>query len=255
MLFHQVSVLVLGVVLEVGVELIASGRADHVEKPGQLVIDECQRLGNDGEFYPALAYPLLGDQLFEDQQVPLLIVLLGAALGDPLDDPAGEVGTVGGVGDSDVGDLFPGLVRDAGNQFEDLELRVRTEFAVDNVEELEEKPGAEPVAPPGRLERLTMGADELVMVALGHGSLGLGADRPAEVTRGSGWPVIFLLDLLACAPFARVILAGPGRRRAGAPAGGRAARRVGAVLHCRGRRGPARLPRPSAGVTTAPKGS
>ena len=50
----------------------------------------------------------------------LLIVLLGAALGDPLDDPAGEVGTVGGVGDSDVGDLFPGLVRDAGNQFKDL---------------------------------------------------------------------------------------------------------------------------------------
>lgn len=49
-LFHQVSILVLGVVLEFGVELIASGRADHVEKPGQLVIDECQRLGNDGEF-------------------------------------------------------------------------------------------------------------------------------------------------------------------------------------------------------------
>jgi hypothetical protein len=51
-----------------------------------------------------------GEEFFEDEQVPLLVVLLNPGFYDPLVDTPGEVGVSMDVGDGNVGDLLPALI-------------------------------------------------------------------------------------------------------------------------------------------------
>jgi hypothetical protein len=64
---------------------------------------------------------LTGDALFKDHPVPLLVVLLGPGLPDAVVDALGEVRPLVAVRDGDVGDLFPRLVWNPGDQFQDFE--------------------------------------------------------------------------------------------------------------------------------------
>jgi len=92
------------------------------------------------------SFPPSGDALLEDQQVPLLIVLLARVLCDPVETPGGQ----------------------------DLELREGAALVVDQVEQGEEDLGPEPVAPEGCGRGLGVGGHQLVMVELAHGPLGPG---------------------------------------------------------------------------------
>jgi GNAT superfamily N-acetyltransferase len=116
-------VLVLGMIFEVGVELIRPGPVDRVHEPGQLVVGECDGLRGP-EIKPAgLFLARAGHELLQDQQVPLLVVLLGPGLRHPVVDAARQLGALRDMGDGDVGDLLPALVGNPRDQLEDLELR------------------------------------------------------------------------------------------------------------------------------------
>src|SRR5256712_8480488 len=82
LLADELHVLVLGVVLELRVQAVGPGRTDHVEQPHDLIVDEGDELGEEPELHESLTDPLPRDQLLQDQQVPLLVVLLLPA-GDP----------------------------------------------------------------------------------------------------------------------------------------------------------------------------
>src|SRR5215510_5522978 len=73
-------VLVLGVVLELGVEPVGPGGVDHVEQPDDLVVDEGDHLRQQPELHVSFANLTAGNQLLQNQQVPLLVVLLLPAL-------------------------------------------------------------------------------------------------------------------------------------------------------------------------------
>jgi hypothetical protein len=123
MVGHELHVLMLGMVFEIGVEPIAPRRADHVKEPGQLVVAERDGLRDPKVLQPGFALSGSGDKLFEDEQVPLLVVLLNPGFYDPFVDTSGEVGVSMDVGDGNVGDLFPALIGHPGDEFEHLEFR------------------------------------------------------------------------------------------------------------------------------------
>jgi hypothetical protein len=51
-----------------------------------------------------------GSEFFQDQEVPLLVILLGPRLRDLIMDAAGKPGALRYVRDRDVGDLLPALI-------------------------------------------------------------------------------------------------------------------------------------------------
>ena len=77
-------------------------------------------------------------QLLEDQQVPLLVVLLPAADPHPVEHPAGEPRLAGGVGDRDVGDVLPRLVRAPGRRARAPGTSPACGLAVDDVHDQEQ---------------------------------------------------------------------------------------------------------------------
>ena len=182
MLPDELHVLVLGVVLEVGVELVTPSGTRHVQKPDDLIVEEGDRLGHEPVPEEALADPALVDQLLQDQQVPLLVVLLQAALAHAIEHPAREVGERRRVRDRDVGDLLPRLVGHARDQLEHLELAERAPPAVDEVQAAEQRLRQPPVRAPRRCERQgLLGAQLRGRQAL-H-------DRPVSpVASGTGTP-------------------------------------------------------------------
>ena len=72
------GILVFGVVLEIGVEPVAPCRTEDIEKPRELVVGEGQELRDDvrNRIRPSrVTFPI--DEFLEDEQVTLLVVLLG----------------------------------------------------------------------------------------------------------------------------------------------------------------------------------
>ena len=66
-----------------------------VHDPGQLVVAERHQLRKDPRLEPAALLPAVvaaGEQLLEDQEVPLLVVLLPAVDANPVEHAAGEAG-------------------------------------------------------------------------------------------------------------------------------------------------------------------
>ena len=121
-------------VFEVRVEPVGPGRADDEQQPGDVVVDESDGLRDPEVVEPILVLPGTGDALLENEQMPMLVVLLFPGLLDPVVDPPGQPDLVVHVGDRDVGDLLPGLVRHPGDELEHLELRERPLLAVERVE-------------------------------------------------------------------------------------------------------------------------
>ena len=83
----------------------------------------------------------------------MFVVLLMAAFSDKFKNPAREIGLRIHMGDRNIGDVFPGLIRNAGNHFEDFELAEIFSLAVDQFHIKEKDPRREAVSPPGRLKR------------------------------------------------------------------------------------------------------
>ena len=145
-------VFMLGVIFEVSVECMAEPRPHDIEQPGKVVVEPGHDLGNDPIAEEAVALVAALQQLFDDQQVEELVVLLLSDRADFFVDAAGEVRGRVRVGDRDVGDVFPGDVRDSGDDFEHSKLAQRTGAAVDEVHGAEQRPGGDAGAQSGRFE-------------------------------------------------------------------------------------------------------
>jgi hypothetical protein len=157
MLGDQRHVLVLGMIFEVGVELIGPGRVEHVHKPGHLVVDERDGLRGPVIKQAGLFFARAGHEFLQDQQVPLLVVLLGPGLRYPVVDAAGQPGARRDMGDGNVGDLLPALVGNPRDQLEDLELGQSPLAPVDAVEQPEKHLGGQPVRSSRGIKRLLLG--------------------------------------------------------------------------------------------------
>jgi hypothetical protein len=100
----------LGVVFEIGVQPVTPFRAHHVQEPRQLVKAEGQHLRDHTAAHEAT--PLGGRQLFHDEQVPLLVVLLPTCGAHPAEHMSGESWLARRVHYSHVGDVPPCLIQD-----------------------------------------------------------------------------------------------------------------------------------------------
>lgn len=94
-------VLMLGVVLEVGVEPVAPRRTDDVEQTGQLVVDKGQGLGEQAELDPRLAHVLAGYQLLVKRSISL-----PADVFEALELQAAEEGRTVSAALADAADLW-----------------------------------------------------------------------------------------------------------------------------------------------------
>ena len=106
-----------------------------------MVVDHGEDAGHDPvaeESFPDLHG---AGQLLEDEQVPLLVVLLMTARLDLREHAPGCLGTLGRVGHGDVPGVLPGLVRDPGQHLKDLELGDRPGPPVDEVDGAEKGAG------------------------------------------------------------------------------------------------------------------
>ncbi len=149
---HEFHVFVLGVILEVGVQEIAPAGPDHIEEPGDMVIKKSDRLGDEPVLEKVFADFLFVLKLLQGQQMPLFVVLLEPALSNPVEDTAGEIGLRMRMGDRDVGDVLPGLVRHPGDNFQYLEFGKALAAPVEEVRCDEEQAGKQAVAHAGRCE-------------------------------------------------------------------------------------------------------
>ncbi|URM99832.1 hypothetical protein LUW76_39015 [Actinomadura madurae] len=161
MLRHVGHVLVLGVVLEVGVEPVAQLGPHQEQQPRHVVVEErheprCQPVQQERLLH---AVPL--DEVLQDQQVPLLVVLLLARLDDPLVHALGERRAAAVPRQREVAHALPRLVRDAGDELQHRELHERALAAVDQVHLLEQHPGEQPVLQPRAFEGLDLGGAQL----------------------------------------------------------------------------------------------
>jgi hypothetical protein len=101
-----------------GAHHIAGRRPDHVQEPGDVIVDEGDELRDEAIPNEALADRLPSDQLFQEEEMPLLVILLESAA-------AGEIRERMGLSDRDKRQVLPGLVRDAGDHLQHLELAER----------------------------------------------------------------------------------------------------------------------------------
>src|SRR5581483_11070168 len=84
------GVLMLGMVFEVSIQPVGPRRAHRVEEPGELVVRKGQELRHQTMAHPRPLWTSRGEFL-EDQQMPLLVVLLPSADSDTLEDSPSEV--------------------------------------------------------------------------------------------------------------------------------------------------------------------
>ena len=128
----------LGMIFEVGVQLVGQGRAKHVKQPGQLVVDEGEPLGDPVILPARLFTPRAGEKFLQDEQVPLFVVLLSPRLRHPVVNAPGQPSARRDVGDRDVGNLLPALIRNPGHEFKHLELRQRPLAPIKHIKQLEQ---------------------------------------------------------------------------------------------------------------------
>ena len=159
----------LGMVLEVGVEAVAPRGADDVEHPRQLVVEQREHLRHEPGFHER-GTRCFGCELLEDEEVPLLVVLLPPACPHTVEDTPGKARLAGSVGHRDVGDVLPCLVRHPGDELQDAELLKRPRLPVEQVHDREQRPGAERVVPSGQGRRSALLLDEAVVGQAFHGT-------------------------------------------------------------------------------------
>jgi hypothetical protein len=76
--------------------------------------------------------------LFQDQEMPLLVVLLPPALLHPFENAPGEIGLLVDVRDCNIGDVFPRLIGYARDQLQDPEFAPASPAAIEQIDRLEE---------------------------------------------------------------------------------------------------------------------
>ena len=87
----------------------------------------------------------------------LLVVLLGAGLHDPVEDPGGEPQPRVDPGQRAVGGAFPRLVGHPGDDLQHDELAQRPRPAVDQIYYPEQQLARDAVVEAGRAQRLSLG--------------------------------------------------------------------------------------------------
>ena len=88
-------------------------------------------------------------EFLQDQQMPLLVVLLSSALSDPFEDAPGEIRVGMSMGNRDIGDVLPGLVRHPGNDLQHSEFGKSFRVSVQEVHGNEKQAGEQTVATRG----------------------------------------------------------------------------------------------------------
>lgn len=83
MLQHEGHIFALGMVFEIGVEAVAPAGPDGIEDQCHTVVGKRQQPRNESVSHLRFGEALAVDPFLNDQQVPLLVVLLFAALFDP----------------------------------------------------------------------------------------------------------------------------------------------------------------------------
>jgi hypothetical protein len=114
-------------------------------------------------------------EILQDQQVPLLVVLVGAGLDDALEHPPGQRGPAAVPGQRQVAHPLPGLVGHPGDELEHGELDDRPFPAVGQVHRREQSPGQQAVPEPGRVQGFRLRGPELMGRELGRPRRDLGA--------------------------------------------------------------------------------
>ncbi len=118
----EAHVLAFSVVLKGGIERVAPGWRAEVEDPGGEVPGTGEQPRDDAKPEPGEAMAASGEDVLEDQHVPLLVVVGGAGVGDACLDPSGHGGLPAGAGDAALSDTFPRAVGDLGEVLENQKL-------------------------------------------------------------------------------------------------------------------------------------
>ena len=87
-----------------------------------MIIEKSDNLRNDSIEEKVLPNPQTMYPLFQDQEMPLLIFLLNSALLDPIKNPSRKIGLLVSVGNCDISNMLPRLIRDPGDHLEHLAL-------------------------------------------------------------------------------------------------------------------------------------
>nr|WP_263656072.1 hypothetical protein [Nonomuraea aurantiaca] len=114
------------------------------------------------------------DEVLHDQQVPLLVVLIGAGLHDALEDPPGQARAPRVAVHGPVAHALPRLVRHAGDDLQHGELGERALLAVHEVDGLEHHLGQQAVLHARGGERVPLGPEQLVAVELRRAGVHVG---------------------------------------------------------------------------------
>jgi hypothetical protein len=164
MLEHEQRILMLGVVLKVGVKPIRPRRPHEVHEPGDHVVRERDHLRQQPEAEPAEMPAAVFERVLEDEQVPLLVVLLLAGSAHPVIDATCQTCLAGVARDLQVGGVFPRLVRDAGDELEHEELLERAAPPVEQVHRPEQDPRDRCRSAARRCERAGLFEHELAVL-------------------------------------------------------------------------------------------
>src|SRR5665213_72892 len=138
MFADQERVLMLRMIFEVGVQSLAPVRLNHIQEPRQLVVDEGKNLGHTRKAEPSFANFTLRDHLLQDQKMPLFVVLLDSGFCYAIENTPGKVGPFLSVGNRNVGNLFPALIRHTSDEFQHFKFGKNARSSVDGIEKCEQ---------------------------------------------------------------------------------------------------------------------
>src|SRR5688572_18387794 len=124
----------LRMVFEVRIEFVAATRLDDIEKPADVIVEKGDNLGQQTVTNESLFDFIAFDHLLEDQQMPLLVVLLMTGFGHEVENAPRKIRLAVLVGHRDIRDMLPRLIRDSRDHFENLELGKRSGTAVEEIQ-------------------------------------------------------------------------------------------------------------------------
>src|SRR3989449_458083 len=183
-------VLGFGMVLKFDVQAVAPGGLDDVQQPGNLIVEERDHLRDDPVQKEHLRNVLAMNPLFQDEQVPLLVVLLMPRLLYAVEDPPGEVTILVAVRDRDVGDVLPSLIGHAGDDLQHLELAPASFAAIEQVHDHEQDLGQEAVLDGGRGQGFVLLHAQLLSTESRHSICSLSPYHRSRLQLSSASPIV-----------------------------------------------------------------
>jgi hypothetical protein len=158
---HEGHVLALSVVLEVSVQAVAPRRAHEEQDPTQQSVRSPHHPGQQALAEEAALHILGLEELFQDEQVPGLVVLLGSGLENAVEDSPGQTGVAVQTGERPVGGPLPSLVGNGCEELQNLELRQGTPAAVYEIDRRQQHGGNRITANRGLSKRRLLGTVQL----------------------------------------------------------------------------------------------